>query len=41
MAQSVLARAKARTRGSLAVKAPSLKIGWENRLVVAMGTTMP
>ena len=30
-----------RTCGSFAVKAPSLKTGWLNRFVVAIGTFMP
>ena len=41
MASRVLATAIRRTAGSLAVKAPSLKTGRENRLVVAMGTFSP
>src|SRR5918994_1575629 len=41
MASRVLAMANRRTAGSLAVNAPSLKTGRENRLVVAMGTRMP
>ena len=41
MASNVLATAIRRTAGSLAVKAPSLKMGRENRLVVAMGTLRP
>ena len=41
MASNVLATAIRRTAGSLAVKAPSLKTGRENRLVVAMGTLRP
>src|SRR6516165_7535149 len=36
-----LARANRRTSRSLAVNAPSLNIGWENRLVVAVVTTRP
>ena len=41
MAAIVFWTAKARTSALLLVKAPSLKTGWPNRLVVAMGTTMP
>ncbi len=41
MASRVLATAKRRTSGSLAVNAPSLNTGRLNRLVVAMGTCMP
>jgi hypothetical protein len=41
MASSVLRTAKRRTSGSLAVKAPSLNTGRENRFVVAIGTFMP
>ena len=41
MASRALATASRRTAGSLAVKAPSLNTGRENRLVVAMGTTSP
>src|SRR4051812_39212012 len=36
-----LRSANRRTPRSLAVKPPSLKTGWVNRLVVAMGTTRP
>jgi len=36
-----LARANRRTSRSLAVNAPSLNIGCENRLVVAVVTTRP
>ena len=41
MASHVFFTAKRRMAGSLAVKAPSLKIGRQNKLVVAMGTFMP
>ena len=41
MASKVLTTAMRRTAGSLAVKAPSLNRGWENRLTVAMGTLSP
>ena len=41
MASSVLATEYRRTRGSLAMNAPSLKMGWVNRLVVAIGTFRP
>ena len=37
----VLASAKRRTSRSAAVNAPSLKMGWPNRLVVAVVTTSP
>ena len=37
----VLASANRRTSRSAAVNAPSLKIGWPNRLVVAVVTTTP
>jgi hypothetical protein len=36
-----LASANRRTSRSLAVNAPSLNIGWPNRFVVAVVTTMP
>ena len=41
MASHVFFTAKRRMAGSLAVNAPSLKIGRQNRLVVAIGTFMP
>ena len=41
LARIVFESAKARTRGSFEVKAPSLKIGCPKRLVVAIGTTSP
>src|SRR5690606_26136740 len=41
MLRMVLRSAKRRTSRSLAVNAPSLKTGWVNRLVVAIGTTRP
>src|ERR1019366_4337283 len=40
IARIVFCSAYARTSGSFAVKAPSRKTGWKNRLTVAMGTTM-
>ena len=41
MAAHAFFTANRRTCGSLAVNAPSLKIGREKRLVVAIGTFMP
>ena len=41
MASRVLRTANRRTSGSLAVNAPSLNTGRENRFVVAIGTFMP
>ena len=41
IASKVLATAMRRTAGSLAVKAPSLNRGRENRLTVAIGTLSP